>query len=386
VFRIGHHAPGGILVCCLTCLLVVALAVPAPAQGLSEATRGVPLPGSGPRAYVNIIIDDLPNLDLWARLADDCDAFGLKTTLALNTAKAAPEDYAVMAARLAKGHEIANHTRDHVPVAPGGVIRLRFYNPQAKAAYAAVDAEKKTLRIVVDDNPKPLAELDISENGRYPTLRQLVEALGNVRGVVAELGDPYYANIHSRFLAERGRIDIFFKNGFSPLFVDIPAHARYEISGAEEDIAAGLPGYAAKAMVYPFLVTDAASRQVARDLGLTCGRVGTAGNAALGSPGGYDVYQIYAVKPRDAFGTDPASPQFAAKVASFLKKLKEVGGVCCLYSHGPDEFTNEQWKALLPLLAKDKDVAYVTLTGLGEFVRKTGQLRDGKYYLPQAGK
>ena len=137
-------------------------------------------------------------------------------------------------------------------------------------------------------------------------------------------------------------------------------------------------------MVFPFLVSDAASRQVTSELGLACGRVGTAGNAALGSPGGYDLYRIYAVKPRDAFGTDPASPQFAAKVASFLKKIKEIGGVLCLYSHGPDEFTNEQWKALLPLLAKDKDVAYVTLGELGDFVRKTAVARDGKYYLSQA--
>ena len=125
-------------------------------------------------------------------------------------------------------------------------------------------------------------------------------------------------------------------------------------------------------------------RQVARELGFTCGRVGTAGNAALGSPGGYDLYQIYAVKPRDAFGTNPAAPEFAAKVTAFLNKLKEVGGVLCLYSHGPDEFTNEQWKALLPLLAADKEIAYVTLGELGDFVRKTGVLRDGKYYLPQA--
>ena len=379
MFRIGHHIRGGVL----ACLLLLALAAAAPAQGLSDATRGVPLPGKGPRAYVNLIIDDLPNLDLWGQLADDADAFGMKTTLALNTAKATPADYAAMAARVAKGHEIANHTRDHVPVAPSGVIKLRFFSPQAKSAYAAVDSQAKVLRIIVDENPKPLAELDLAENGRHPTLRQLTDALNNVRGVAAELGDPYYANIQSRFLAERDKTDIFFKNGFAPLFVDIPAHARYEIQGADEDIAAGMPGYVVKSMVFPFLVSDAASRQVTRELGLTCGRVGTAGNAALGSPGGYDLYRIYAVKPRDAFGADPASPQFAAKVASFLKKIKEVGGVLCLYSHGPDEFTNEQWKALLPLLAADKEIAYVTLGELGDFVRKTSVLRDGKYYLPQ---
>ena len=113
---------GGLLA---ACLLLAAALVPAQAQGFSEATRGVPLPGNGPRAYVNIIIDDLANLDLWTQLAADCDAFGFKTTLALNTAKATPDDYARLAKAVAAGHEIANHTRDHVSVAPGGAVKLR---------------------------------------------------------------------------------------------------------------------------------------------------------------------------------------------------------------------------------------------------------------------
>lgn len=364
-------------------LLFAAASVPAGAQGLSAATRGVPLPGKGPRAYVNIIIDDLPNLELWSRLASDCDAFGMKTTLALNTAKATAEDYAVMARHAAAGHEIANHTYDHVPVAPGGVVRLRYYDPRAKSAAAVVDQTSHTLRITVNDPPRTVAEFDLSGGGRTPTLKQLVEALNDVRGVTAELGDPYYANIQARFLADRGTVDIFFKNGLVPLFVNVAEHARYEMAMGKADIEAGLPGTACRSMVYPFLVTDAVSRQAARELGMTCGRVGTAGFAALGSPGGYDLMQIYAGKPRDLFGPDPANPEFAAKVEAFLKKLKEVGGVCCLYSHGPDEFTNEQWKALLPLLARDKDVAYVTLRDLAAYVTSTAQLRDGRYFLPQ---
>lgn len=371
---------GGFL---LSGLLLAASAVSVPAQGLTVATKGVPLPGNGPRAYLNIIIDDLPNLELWSRLASDCDAFGMKTTLALNTAKATPGDYAVMAKHVAAGHEIANHTRDHVPVAPSGVIRLRYYDPRAKSASAVVDQTSHKLRIMVNDAPQPVAELDLAEDGRTPFLKQLVEALNDVRGITAELGDPYYANLHSRFLADRDKVDLFFKNGLVPLFMNAAESARYEMAGAKTDIETGLPGTTCLSMVYPFLVTDAVSRQVARELGMTCGRVGTAGYAALGAPGGYDLFQIYAGKPRDLFGQDPQNPEFVAKVEAFLKKLKEVGGVCCLYSHGPDEFTNEQWKALLPLLAKDKEIAYVTLHDLAAYVTKTAQLRDGKYYLPQ---
>lgn len=367
----------------LSGLFLAASAISTPAQGLSAATKGVPLPGKGPRAYINIIIDDLPNLELWSRLASDCDAFGMKTTLALNTAKATPEDYAIMARHVAAGHEIANHTRDHVPVSPTGVIRLRYYDPRAKSAYAVVDQTSHKLRIMVNEGAQPVAELDLAEDGRTPYLKQLVDALNDIRGVTAELGDPYYANLHSRFLADRDKVDLFFKNGLVPLFLDAGESARYEMAGAKTDIEAGLPGTTCQSMVYPFLLTDAVSRQVARDLGMTCGRVGSAGYAALGAPGGYDLFQIYAGKPSYLFGEDPQSPDFIAKVDAFLKKLKEVGGVCCLYSHGPDEFTNEQWKALLPLLAKDKEIAYVTLHDLATYVTKTAQLRDGKYYLPQ---
>ena len=367
----------------LACLLLAASAAPAPAQGLSAATKGVPLPGKGPRAYLAVIIDDLANLQLWSQLADDADAYGIKTTLALNTAKATPADYALMSRHIAAGHEVANHTRDHVPVAPGAAIRLRYANPAAKSAYAAVDEEKQTLKIFVNQNPEPVASLDLSEEGRTPSLKQLVDALNDVRGVTAELGDPYNANLRSRYLATDAKTDIFFKNGFAPLFMDTAKSSRYEMAGALEDIKAGMPDHPATSMIYPFLVNDSVTRAVTVDLGMTCGRVGTAGNAALGSPDGYDLYRIYAVKPRDAFGTDVASPDFAAKVAAFLKKIKEVGGVLSLYSHGPDEFTNEQWKVLLPMLAKDKEVAYVTLHGLEEAVKKLAVPRDGKYYLPQ---
>lgn len=367
----------------LACLLLAASAAAAPAQGLSAATKGVPLPGKGPRAYVAVIIDDLANLPLWSQLAEDADAYGIKTTLALNTAKATPDDYALMSRRIAAGHEVANHTRDHVPVAPGPAIRLRYANPAAKSASAVVDEGKQTLSIIVDQNPEPAASFDLSEEGRTPSLKQLVDALNDVRGVTAELGDPYNANLRSRFLAASAKTDIFFKNGFAPLFMDTAVSARYEMAGALTDIKAGMPDYTVTSMIYPFLVSDAATRAVTVDLGMTCGRVGPAGNAALGSPDGYDLYRIYSIKPRDAFGTDVASPDFAAKVAAFLKKSKEVGGVLSLYSHGPDEFTNEQWRALLPMLAKDKEVAYVTLHGLEEAVKKLAVQRDGKYYLPQ---
>ncbi|HCR13471.1 chitin deacetylase [Solidesulfovibrio sp.] len=367
----------------LACLLLAASAAAAPAQGLSAATKGVPLPGTGPRAYVAVIIDDLANLQLWSQLAEDADAYGIKTTLALNTAKATPDDYALMSRRIAAGHEVANHTRDHVPVAPGQAIRLRYANPAAKSAFAVVDEGKQTLSIIVNQNPEPAASFDLSEAGHTPSLKQLVDALNDVRGVTAELGDPYNANLRSSFLAASARTDIFFKNGFAPLFMDTAKSARYEMTGALTDIKAGMPDYTVRSMIYPFLVSDAATRAVTVDLGMTCGRVGPAGNAALGSPDGYDLYRIYSIKPRDVFGTDVASPDFAAKVAAFLKKIKEVGGVLSLYSHGPDEFTNEQWKVLLPMLAKDKEVAYVTLHGLEEAVKKLAVPRDGKYYLAQ---
>lgn len=365
----------------LCCLCLAALASSAQAQGLTPATRGVPLTGPGPKAYIAIVIDDLVNLELWARLADDADAHGMKTTLALNTAKATPDDYAIMAKRTAAGHEIANHTRDHVSVAPGAVIKLRFYHPAAKSASVAVDAAAQKLRLVVDD--KPMAEFDLSEAGRTPTIKLLVDALNDTRGVTAEMGDPYYANIRSRFLAGKDRLDVYFKNGLAPLFVDTVQSARYEMTGALDDIKAGLPQTPVTSMVYPFLVNNAVARTTAAELGMDCGRTGSAGYAALGSPGGYDLFQIYAAKPRDLFGLDAANPTFKLKVDAFLKKIKEIGGALSLYSHGPDEYTNEQWKALLDMLAQDKEVAFVTLRGLTAAVKARATLRDGLYYLPQ---
>lgn len=328
-----------------------------------------PLDASGqgkPRAFLCIVIDDLKNLNLWTELADDSKTYGFTTTIALDTGKVKPEDWTVLATRVVQGHEVASHTRSHVPLATEAVIRLRRYTSNTKSAFATVDEINKKLSI--SDNGAPVLDLDLSKMGPNATLGRLVEVINRSPGCAAELVDPYYANIRSEFLASSASVDIFFKAGFAPLFLDQARHIRYELTESKQDIEANLAGYACKTIVYPFLSNNAKTRNIARELGFESGRTGSAGNYSLSSPGGYDLFQIWSQKPKILFGK-PTAPDFTDRVKSFLKDMKSKQGAGCLYSHGPDEFTNEEWRALLKILATDPDIRVGSIREMAQYVK-----------------
>lgn len=341
---------------CLTIALLLALPVwnaPVHAQEL-------------PKAYLNIIIDDYRNLDLWLRLADDCETHGFPATLALDTGKVAPEDWNKLRHYTARGHEIASHTVHHVPLALDEAIGVSYYDDNAKSAFLTVDAQARRVRAYVDGAPDPVFDIDTSLTGPCPSMRDLVRKINTYPGFSAELLQPTYANIRAQFLADAEEMDIFFKRSLTPLTIEQYDHDLYELRQSKEDIETNIPGYVCRSVAYPFLINDSLVRQVARELRYAAGRTGPNGNWRLSDRAGYNIYEIWAVKPgnvlRDA--ADPAA--FAQKAGEFLTELKRGGGMGCLYSHGPDEFTNEQWKALLDIIARDKEVKVVTL----------GEMRD----------
>lgn len=328
-----------------------------------------PLGASGqgkPRAFLCIVIDDLKNLNLWTELADDSKAHGFTTTIALDTGRATSKDWAILAARVAQGHEVASHTRSHVPLATEAVIRLRRYTSNTKSAFATVDEVNKKLSI--SDNGAPVLDLDLSKMGPNATLSQLAETINRNPGCSAELGNPYYTNINSEFLLSSVNVDIFFKAGFAPLFLDQIKHIRYELAESKRDIETNLPGYTTKTVVYPYYVNNAEVQSIAREFGFESGRTGPAGNFSLNSPRGYDLFQIWAQNPRSLFG-EPTAPDFTDRVKSFLKDMKSKQGAGCLYSHGPDEFTNEEWRALLKVLDADPEIRVGSIREMTQYVK-----------------
>ncbi len=308
-----------------------------------------------PKAFLSIAIDDRANINLWTELADDCAAHGFTTTFALDTQNASQEDWAAMRTRVAKGHEIAAHTKNHVPLVTEGVLHLRYYRPQTKSAIARVDSATEKLSAFIDNKDTPALLLPLVQSGPYASLGRLVDGINNVAGFSAELIDPYYRNIRSEFLSSGDDIDILFKAGFTPLFINQKRQARYELLASKQEIEKNIPGYVCKTVVYPFLRQDADIRSIAREFGYACGRTGSSGNLVTGAGNAYDPFKIWAQRPKVLFG-EPGAPNFTERIQAFLEDLKRNNGAGCIYSHGPEEFTNEQWRLLLKILSKDPEI------------------------------
>ncbi|EPR43168.1 polysaccharide deacetylase [Desulfovibrio sp. X2] len=333
-----------------------------------------------PKAAVALVVDDYPHMDVWLGLTKACDVYGLKATLALNTARVSPEDWKILAERVAKGHEIASHTRDHVPLVADDAVTVRYWRNGAKAAWASV--AQGHLRFFVDNPAAPVLDLDLSQDGPTPDLRAVVDAVNRTPGFAAQLVNPYYAAIRSSFLAPAEHTDIFFKAGFAPLFVDPREVVRYELGESKRDIEANIPGYTCRDVIYPFLSNNRTTRTVARELGYECGRTGEQGNLVLAGGKPYDVFRIWADKPKSLFGPSTSAPDFAARVHAFLDKLKKEHAAGCIYSHGAEEYSPAEWAALLKVLTTDPEVEITTLHGLYEFVRASCALTaDGTYVL-----
>lgn len=349
-------------------MLLAAMFTVLPAQ---EDSYAAPVASPAPKAAICLVIDDFRNMDVWMQLSRDADKYGFKTAFAIDTARVKPEDWSLLAERVAAGHEVASHTRNHVPLAVADAVRVRYWAPGVSSARATV--ADGHLRFYADGSTEPLLDIDLSMDGSTPTLRDVVDAISRVRGFSAELVNPYYTSVRATFLLPVKDVDIFFRNGHVPLFLDQAQHATYELTESKKDIERNLPGYACRSIVYPFLVNGKMTRRIAGEAGFTTGRTGTGG--VLLSPGNpsVDVFRLWAEKPKTLFGVSPSAAEFERKVTAFLDGLKKTGGVACIYSHGEEEYSNEEWRMLLALLAVDSEIKVTTLDGLREFAEQTGK-------------
>jgi len=356
------HGGLGPFAVCLAFLAGLIGLFPAPAR--AAAPEGA----QAPKAYISLVIDDYKNLGVWETLAEDCAAKGVRATLALNTLRVRPEDWKRLQARIAQGHEVASHTRDHVPLSAEEVLNVRYFAPNTRSATAVVDAAARKLRLFVNGAPTPIGDIDLSAAGPASTLGDLARAINKINGCAAQPIDPKYANIPSELLAANPGADILFKAGFVPLLLDHPRFVRYELEASKREIEKNIPGYTCTSIVYPYLANDPETRRIAQELGYTQGRTGENGSISLTDPKGYDIMRIWAQMPRFLFG-ETSSPEFPGRVKAFVSDLKNKHGAVCIYAHAENEYSNEDWRKLVALLTADPEVRLLTLREMAKAIR-----------------
>lgn len=359
---------------------------------------GSPLLTHGRRkALLNIGIDDEASIDFWDQVATECDKYGFKTTLALNTAVATAADWLVLQRHVNNGHEVASHTAHHVYLAgpvgdPEGLpvlFTLRYIGSTGSDARLTIDrtVTPPVLTVTVTGDSGADVSLPLSSEGDYPTIAD-VKAVFDAKSesytfTLTTLSGSSYDSGRwlSQDAAAVANADI--KTADVTVSVDSDAVAADELTASKQTIEANLTdplggAYTCDAFVYPYEGNNVWSITAARAAGYRVARSDANGSFAMGAPGGYGVLDILCTEPSLIFGTTWTEQELREQVSAVLEWLKFTGGAISLFSHNlSGEFTFAQWQTLLAIIASDPDVEVVTLGQIMDYISANGASSDG---------
>ncbi len=352
----------------------------------SGALSGSPLLTHGRRkALINIGIDDEVSIDMWRDVATECDRYGFKTTLALNTAAVQSGDWPILQGLVNNGHEVASHTAHHVYLADLGLFSIRYIGA-GSAATLTIDrsVSPPLLTTSVTGAPADNVTLSLGTSQTVADVKAYFDTLSTkyICTLVTVSGTSYDSG---RWLSQDAQAvagaDI--KSAARLVSADRDAAKHDELTVPKQLIEANLHNasggsYSCDAFVYPYEgVNDAAIADV-HAAGYKVARSNADGFFAMGSPDGYNLLNILCTEPHLIFGTTWTEAELRNMVSAVLEWTKFTGVAISLFSHAqPEEFTFAQWQTLLGIMAEDPDVSVVTLRQIYDYVSANGQTSDG---------
>ncbi|WP_156955734.1 hypothetical protein [Solidesulfovibrio alcoholivorans] len=368
----------------------------------SNVTEDSPLvPGSpglthGRRqALVNLGIDDAIHLDMWSQMSAVANAYGIRTTLALNaTEDIGSTDWGIMQGLVNAGNEVAAHTAHHVYLPEKNLLNVTAENADATLTVTSTDAAAQTLTLAVGGST--VASFDLAATG-YDTIGGLSSAINALDGFAASAiaisGTSYTtAPVLSRDLNATSvtltpNVQVSLARNDTQFFADEITAPKDTIQSQLTQPNSSTP-YVCNSFVYPFLGADNDTIAATGAAGFTAARGGYYGSYAMGgfwtsstSPGGYDTLNIWSIEPGQAFGKGLDAATLARRVSALLEWAKFTGAAISLYSHGEDEYSLSDWTALIDVLRADTEVTFATLQNIREYVATNGQLSSGATYV-----
>lgn len=349
------------------------------------------------QALINLGIDDAQNIGFWTQVAAVCNAHGVQSTLALDVADATESDWATLQPLVNAGNEVAAHSAHHVYLPETRLLTLAYAGSGtgATVTVTSIGTAATTLAVAVTGDASANFSLDLTSPD-YDTIGEVqaaVAARANFTcNVISVPGTSYTsAPVLSRDLGAvngqgiQGTAATLDRND-AQFFAD-------EIAAPKATIQARLtaPGsaepYACDSFVYPFLGVDPTVLAYTAQAGFTAARGGYDGSYAMGGyyvsgqPGGYDVLDVWAVKPGDILGRHLDAATLQGRVEALLEWAKFTGTAISLYGHGATEYDLSEWTALLELLTADPDVRIATLRESRQYIAANAQSYSGAIYI-----
>lgn len=333
--------------------------------------------GAGRRIMVNLCIDDTRNVGVWNALTNLADEHGFKATFAANTAQAKESDWLTMRDGLVRGHEVGSHSRSHVPVVAMSPLSVGFHRPGMKSARLSIDASK-ILRVIVDSRIILTQPLDAAGMNINTLTRTLARAGVKVKAA------SYYGGIPARLLSTVENLDIAFNHPGVPLGIDNDEFFEYEVKGSREDLLDHLPEAGEPVFLHPFSVSSPVAKKLLAKAGYKAARsnisVETSGvDADFPDEAVVNIFGFPGYSLNSARSLVPGNPVLD-NVRLVLDYAKRFAPMIFLYSHGFDEFSLDDWRGLLAMLAEDPRIEVLTVSGIADRVREMGESADGERY------
>lgn len=311
-------------------------------------------------------VDDYINLAVAQAVSQVALSSGCTLNYALNTKLVTPQAWAAIAKMQASGVEIVAHTRSHSDLANNNVFSILYTGPAATATMS-INQTTGLLQTFLNGSKTPDLSLPTSN-----TYNGVVDILSTIPAsspytISIQPNQLYFTPIN---LAEVTNVDI--KTG--PFLTQAaPGYLTWEVEGAQQDIAANLSGYKAKAFATPFTSTNATVENHIQAAGLASNRNGTVNSD--GSPDGnwllsnVDVYNMGAEWLPFAFDATKST----SSTAALVEGLGAAGGVMAVYAHGYNEFTLQNWKDFFANL-KNLNATCMTMSQANAYIESQGSL------------
>lgn len=314
---------------------------------------------------VGMGIDDSANANVWDRLTRMADEFGFKSTWAVNTLAADETTWAVARDAVARGHEVGSHTSSHTPVATTPPIAVAYYRPELSSASIAI-AEDGALTVAADGETVHTTNID---DGRtVAALARDLERVG-LRTTVS----AYYSSVPAAFLVRNTEVDILFPKGNVGLAMDAEKFMSHELLSSLAALRENLPGVPEFVLVYPFSVSSGLAKAAIAGAGYVASRTNIMlidqGIEEQPPTGGEVRMNVFGLPGWSLSGARNLSPDNSVveNVRVMLDYFKLRMSAVVFYSHGWNEFSEEEWRGLMTLLKDDPKTEVMTL---GEMMRR----------------
>jgi len=336
----------------------------------------------GRKVLLNFCIDDTINSVIWSKLTPHAEKLGLKITLALNADDLTPERWKLIVPQINKGFEVASHGAVHSSMLAKEVLRLAWYDKNAKTAILSV-SQDKDFEIRIDG--KTAFSLPLLAEPR-PTLETLVTLLQE-KGFRAELVDRSHGKIPAYLLAPIASQDIFFERFMPACSLDTRLYMHYMLAESHEKIEAGLAEYQAKqrslnVFVCPYAETNGDIVRAMDDTGYVLSRSRTE-KRFRSALDGVNLYFVESVPVKEILEHRPVN-NLDDMFRMYFDYLKYHGSILGIYAHGGNECSVEQWLTLFNVVAEDKMVKTVSLHDMADEIREYCQpVGKGEYRCPE---